>query len=70
MDRRVEIEEMNKGELAEMDEQKWVYDSSLDHKGRVPLRASTGVWKSSLFIISKDLCSLVHPKFVSIFVGI
>nr|GMD01449.1 protein NRT1/ PTR FAMILY 5.6-like [Ipomoea batatas] len=52
MDRRVEIEEMNKGELlAEMDEQKWVYDSSLDHKGRVPLRASTGVWKSSLFII-------------------
>lgn len=73
MDRRVEIEEMNKGELlAEMDEQKWVYDSSLDHKGRVPLRASTGVWKSSLFIISKDYLYslLVHPKLVSIFVGI
>ncbi|KAJ9541792.1 hypothetical protein OSB04_028298 [Centaurea solstitialis] len=31
---------------------KWVCDSSLDHKGRVPLRSSTGTWKahsSSLF---------------------
>nr|XP_043635789.1 protein NRT1/ PTR FAMILY 5.6-like [Erigeron canadensis] len=35
----------------EVDEQKWVYDSSLDHKGRLPLRASTGAWKASLFII-------------------
>ncbi|EOY07381.1 Major facilitator superfamily protein isoform 3, partial [Theobroma cacao] len=34
------------------DEEKWVYDSSVDHKGRVPLRASTGVWKASLFIIA------------------
>ncbi|XVF55178.1 hypothetical protein PTKIN_Ptkin06aG0015900 [Pterospermum kingtungense] len=34
------------------DEQKWVYDSSVDHKGRVPLRASTGVWKASLYIIA------------------
>ncbi|XVF08181.1 hypothetical protein REPUB_Repub06bG0203800 [Reevesia pubescens] len=34
------------------DEEKWVYDSSTDHKGRVPLRASTGVWKASLFIIA------------------
>ncbi|KAF7132228.1 hypothetical protein RHSIM_Rhsim09G0094200 [Rhododendron simsii] len=32
--------------------EKWVYDSSLDHKGRVPLRATTGVWKASLFIIA------------------
>ncbi|KAK6778596.1 hypothetical protein RDI58_025314 [Solanum bulbocastanum] len=38
-------------ELVEIDEQKWVNDSSLDHKGRVPLRGSTGVWKASLFII-------------------
>ncbi|XP_069146712.1 protein NRT1/ PTR FAMILY 5.6-like isoform X2 [Solanum lycopersicum] len=38
-------------ELVEFDEQKWVNDSSLDHKGRVPLRGSTGVWKASLFII-------------------
>ncbi|XP_057971050.1 protein NRT1/ PTR FAMILY 5.6-like [Malania oleifera] len=34
------------------DEEKWVYDSSVDHKGRVPLRVSTGVWKASLFIIA------------------
>jgi peptide/histidine transporter 3/4 len=35
------------------DEMKWVHDSSFDHKGRVPLRASTGSWKASLFIIGK-----------------
>ncbi|KAL7195215.1 hypothetical protein ACSBR1_035435 [Camellia fascicularis] len=35
-----------------VDEEKWVYDSSVDHKGRVPLRATTGVWKASLFIIA------------------
>ncbi|GLT89518.1 hypothetical protein SLE2022_074960 [Rubroshorea leprosula] len=34
------------------DKEKWVYDSSVDHKGRVPLRSSTGVWKASLFIIA------------------
>ncbi|KHN11892.1 Putative peptide/nitrate transporter [Glycine soja] len=34
------------------DEMKWVRDSSLDHKGRVPLRASTGSWKASIFIIA------------------
>ncbi|KAF5750900.1 protein NRT1/ PTR FAMILY 5.6-like [Tripterygium wilfordii] len=45
--------EIEKGAVAiESDEEKWVCDSSLDHKGRVPLRASTGVWKSSLFIIA------------------
>lgn len=37
------------------DDENWVYDSSVDHKGRVPLRASTGVWKASLFIISNSL---------------
>ncbi|KAJ8431917.1 hypothetical protein Cgig2_016350 [Carnegiea gigantea] len=29
-----------------------IHDSSLDHKGRVPLRASTGSWKASFFIIA------------------
>ncbi|VFQ80404.1 unnamed protein product [Cuscuta campestris] len=38
----------NKGKK---DGEKWVYDSSVDSKGRVPLRASTGVWKASFFII-------------------
>ncbi|TKY65959.1 NRT1/ PTR FAMILY 5.6 [Spatholobus suberectus] len=36
----------------EADEMKWVHDSSVDHKGRVPLRASTGSWKAALFIIA------------------
>lgn len=29
----------------------WVLDSSVDHKGRVPCRAKTGVWRAALFII-------------------
>ncbi|KAK9700077.1 hypothetical protein RND81_08G215900 [Saponaria officinalis] len=29
-----------------------VHDSSLDYKGRLPLRASTGSWKASFFIIA------------------
>ncbi|KAI7750004.1 hypothetical protein M8C21_021222 [Ambrosia artemisiifolia] len=44
------MEHLEKGQV-EIDEQKWVYDSSLDHRGRIPLRASTGAWKASLFII-------------------
>jgi len=38
----------------EGDEKKWVNDSSVDHKGKVPLRASTGSWKAAFFIIGKD----------------
>lgn len=49
-----ELDEKRKGrEVKETDEEKWVHDSSVDYKGRVPLRSSTGVWKASLFIISK-----------------
>ncbi|PSS23784.1 Protein NRT1/ PTR FAMILY 5.7 like [Actinidia chinensis var. chinensis] len=44
-------EERERGKSVGVDEEKWVYDSSVDYKGRVPLRASTGVWKASLFII-------------------
>ncbi|KAF8395178.1 hypothetical protein HHK36_019120 [Tetracentron sinense] len=46
------MEKRKRGESREIDEEKWVYDSSVDHKGRVPLRASTGVWKAALFIIA------------------
>lgn len=48
----MEIEQTKKQESHGADE-KWVYDSSADHKGRIPLRASTGAWKASLFIIGK-----------------
>ncbi|RWW76297.1 hypothetical protein BHE74_00015622 [Ensete ventricosum] len=39
-------------EKPQEDAQKWVGDSSVDHKGRVPRRASTGCWKASFFIIA------------------
>ncbi|XP_031488385.1 protein NRT1/ PTR FAMILY 5.6-like [Nymphaea colorata] len=35
----------------EGDEKKWIHDSSVDYKGRVPLRTSTGGWRASLFVI-------------------
>ena len=44
-------EERGRGKSVGVDKEKWVYDSSVDHKGKIPLRASTGVWKASLFII-------------------
>ncbi|EOA26793.1 hypothetical protein CARUB_v10022888mg [Capsella rubella] len=34
------------------DQQKWVFDSSLDSRGRIPLRARTGAWRAALFIIA------------------
>lgn len=40
-------------ENSKRDEDKRVHDSSVDHKGKIPIRASTGVWKASLFIIDK-----------------
>ncbi|CAI8612714.1 unnamed protein product [Vicia faba] len=42
------MEKMN----PEDDDMNWVHDSSVDHKGRVPLRASTGSWKAAFFIIA------------------
>ncbi|GMP67864.1 hypothetical protein CsSME_00027707 [Camellia sinensis var. sinensis] len=46
------MEEPKRGESVGVEDEKWVNDSSLDHKGRVPLRSNTGVWKASLFIIA------------------
>jgi peptide/histidine transporter 3/4 len=51
------MEKMNP-EAKEDDEMKWVHDSSVDHKGRIPLRASTGSWKAALFIFGKNLMLL------------
>ncbi|XP_048527101.1 protein NRT1/ PTR FAMILY 5.7-like [Triticum urartu] len=33
------------------EEELWVDDSSVDHRGRPPLRAATGSWKAAMFII-------------------
>ncbi|KFK34643.1 hypothetical protein AALP_AA5G172400 [Arabis alpina] len=33
-------------------QQKWVLDSSLDSKGKIPLRARTGAWRAALFVIA------------------
>ncbi|KAK7379317.1 hypothetical protein VNO80_04775 [Phaseolus coccineus] len=44
--------EKRKDGRTEQSEEKWVHDASVDYKGRVPLRASTGVWKASLFVLA------------------
>ncbi|XP_062214123.1 protein NRT1/ PTR FAMILY 5.7-like [Phragmites australis] len=36
---------------ADEDHEEWVHDSSVDHRGRPPLRAATGSWKAAMFII-------------------
>ncbi|XP_004492370.1 protein NRT1/ PTR FAMILY 5.6-like [Cicer arietinum] len=41
-----------KPEELEADEMKFVHDSSVDHEGNIPLRASTGSWKAALFIFA------------------
>jgi len=46
---------VEKREELEGDTEKWVHDSSVDHRGRAPLRSSTGVWTASLFIIGTAL---------------
>ncbi|KAJ0551396.1 putative proton-dependent oligopeptide transporter family [Helianthus annuus] len=38
---------------------KWVCDSSLDHKGRLPLRSFTGTWKASFFIIGEQFFHMI-----------
>ena len=45
------MEKRKGGRIEESDEEKWVHDASVDYKERVPLRASTGVWKASLFVL-------------------
>ncbi|XP_058109401.1 protein NRT1/ PTR FAMILY 5.6-like [Magnolia sinica] len=53
MDREMEREIEKKGRAeSQVDKEKWVCDSSVDYRGKPPLRASTGVWKASLFIIA------------------
>ncbi|XP_068669445.1 protein NRT1/ PTR FAMILY 5.7-like [Aristolochia californica] len=48
----MEIEFDEQRSTPKADRETWVYDSSVDYKGRIPLRASTGVWKAAFFIIA------------------
>lgn len=38
-------------QAAAEEQEKWVDDSSVDHRGRPPLRSATGSWKAAFFII-------------------
>lgn len=40
-------------QAAAEEQEKWVDDSSVDHRGRPPLRSATGSWKAAFFIIRK-----------------
>ncbi|KAK7305801.1 hypothetical protein VNO77_43713 [Canavalia gladiata] len=46
-----EMEKRKQGRIEECEEEKWVHDASVDYKGRVPSRASTGAWKASFFVL-------------------
>ncbi|KAK7379316.1 hypothetical protein VNO80_04774 [Phaseolus coccineus] len=47
-----EMEKRKGRESEEKEEQKWVRDACVDYKGRVPLRAATGVRKASIFVLA------------------
>ncbi|KAK9123843.1 hypothetical protein Sjap_013445 [Stephania japonica] len=38
--------------VLEDDQEEWVYDSSIDHEGRLPRRSTTGAWRASLFVLA------------------
>ncbi|KAK7305797.1 hypothetical protein VNO77_43709 [Canavalia gladiata] len=53
------MEKRKRGRIEECEEEKWVHDASVDYKGRVPLRDSTGVWKASLFVLAIEFSERV-----------
>jgi hypothetical protein len=62
-------QEKKQGTREENEQEKWVYDGSVDCKGKVPLRAKTGVWIASLFVLSK-ISTCVHFFFLMKFATI
>ncbi|KAK7305803.1 hypothetical protein VNO77_43715 [Canavalia gladiata] len=54
-----EMEKRKRGSVEKSEEEKWVHDASVDYKGRVPLRASTGVWKASFFVLTIEFSERV-----------
>ncbi|RHN68324.1 putative proton-dependent oligopeptide transporter family, major facilitator superfamily [Medicago truncatula] len=51
--------EQEKEKREEREHEKWVYDGSVDCKGKVPLRAKTGVWIASLFVLTIEFSERV-----------
>ncbi|KAI9078348.1 hypothetical protein K1719_039724 [Acacia pycnantha] len=43
----------------ETDREKWVHDASVDHRGKLPLRVSTGVWKATPFVLTVEFSERV-----------
>ncbi|CAL0301472.1 unnamed protein product [Lupinus luteus] len=54
-----EMAKRNGAMREESEEEKWVHDESVDYKGKVPLRSSTGVWKASLFVLTIEFSERV-----------
>ncbi|AES71051.2 putative proton-dependent oligopeptide transporter family, major facilitator superfamily [Medicago truncatula] len=52
-------QEKKQGTREESEQEKWVYDGSVDCKGKVPLRAKTGVWIASLFVLTIEFSERV-----------
>ena len=45
------MEKRKQGKSEGNEKQKWVHDASVDYKGRVPIRASTGTWLRLLSLV-------------------
>ncbi|KAK2387940.1 protein NRT1/ PTR FAMILY 5.6 [Trifolium repens] len=51
--------EQEKEKREKSEQEKWVYDGSVDSKGKVPLRASTSAWIASLFVLTIEFSERV-----------
>ncbi|XP_028776224.1 protein NRT1/ PTR FAMILY 5.6-like [Neltuma alba] len=54
-----EMDHAKRSTREETDEEKWVHDASVDYRGRLPLRASTGVWKAIPFVLTIEFSERV-----------
>ncbi|XP_054798516.1 protein NRT1/ PTR FAMILY 5.6-like isoform X1 [Prosopis cineraria] len=54
-----EMDRTKRSTREETDPEKWVLDASVDHRGRFPLRASTGVWKATPFVLTIEFSERV-----------
>jgi hypothetical protein len=52
--------------LSKSEDENRVHDLSVDYKGNIPLRASTGAWKAAVFIIG----ILINHPYIYIYICI